>query len=141
MPRVVPCEERARTIVCVVSVTHPVGRVLLVDDEGAVRRSLVRILGAAGYHVVDADSGKQALDLLTRHSFDVVVTDVRMPDIDGFELLRAIRLHHPGLPVIFTTGAADEIDEKQFGVEVLAKPIDLNVLETMLRRARERNGG
>ncbi|HEU4681660.1 MAG TPA: response regulator [Gemmatimonadales bacterium] len=82
--------------------------VLLVDDEGAVRRFARRVLEREGYSVREARDGVEALDLLRQGgvSFDVVVTDIVMPRLNGVELMRALATSHPELPVILMSGYA-----------------------------------
>ena len=82
------------------------GRVLVVDDDVAVRMLVSRILQEAGYEVETATDGIGALQSLAsaRHDFDLVVTDVRMPAMDGWELGRRIHRDHPMLPVLYVSG-------------------------------------
>ena len=67
------------------------GRILVVDDSAVVRAIVSAMLRKVGYTVVEAVNGAQALNLIARHSFDVVVTDLRMPEKDGFEVLEAVK--------------------------------------------------
>jgi two-component system cell cycle response regulator len=80
------------------------GRVLVVDDSRLVRLVVARHLEAARYAVEQADDGRQALDKIERGSFDVVITDLRMPGLDGFEVLEATKRLAPGVEVIILTG-------------------------------------
>lgn len=66
-------------------------KILIVDDEAAVQRSLERLLCRAGYEVMVASSGAQALELLAQHQVHIVLTDFRMPLMCGNELLRAVK--------------------------------------------------
>lgn len=79
-------------------------KILIVDDEVMIRRVLVRILGDLADEVVCVEDGRQALQVLDRQQFDVVLSDVSMPNVSGIELLTAIREHDPELPVIVFTG-------------------------------------
>ncbi len=81
-------------------------RVLVVDDEPGIAELLHDLLQAAGCSVLTANSGHQALDALACHSVDLVVSDLRMPDIDGAGLWRALQAAHPALAdkVLFVTG-------------------------------------
>src|SRR5579883_1642186 len=88
----------------VAAVGGAVRRVLLVDDEEAVRRASARVLGAEGFEVVQAGDGREALGQLERGQFDVVVSDVMMPNMSGLDLLRTIRQRDLELPVILLTG-------------------------------------
>lgn len=82
-------------------------KVLLVDDQPEVRRVVRRSLARAGYIVVEAWNGRVAIDLAREASFDLVISDVRMPDMSGFELLSALQQHDPDLPVVLTSGSLD----------------------------------
>ncbi|MEP7226734.1 MAG: response regulator [Gemmatimonadales bacterium] len=82
--------------------------VLVVDDEAAVRRFAVRVLERESYVVVEARDGVEALELL-RHketAVDVVVSDIVMPRLNGVELMQALVVSHPDLPVILMSGHA-----------------------------------
>ena len=80
----------------------PRRRVLIVEDEPALRLSYERAFRPR-YDLVFASTGAEALDQLEQHTPDVAVLDMRLPDTDGVELLRRIRVTHPELPVIITT--------------------------------------
>src|SRR6266700_7603133 len=80
--------------------------ILVVDDIGANREILVRRFERRGYEVVEADGGSRALELIGQRVFDIVLLDVDMPDLNGFEVLKQIRQQHSAssLPVIMVTG-------------------------------------
>src|SRR5215467_1339009 len=80
-------------------------RVLVVDDEPVAARSYARALGAAGYHVAVAHDGREAAALANGQAFDVIVSDIAMPDMDGLALLRTIRQADLDVPMIFMTGS------------------------------------
>src|SRR5882672_2561126 len=87
----------------------PMGLVLIVDDEPAIRRSVRRILEYAGYEVLESGNGVDALCLLERTTPDVLITDLHMPDCDGFELTRSLRKSGRRQPkIILLSGDADE---------------------------------
>lgn len=107
----------------------PLGRVLLVDDEPELRRLLRRSLVRAGFEVVEAGHGRAALELARQASFDVVITDVRMPCMGGLELLERLQLESPDLPVVLISGSS-EFPTRQSAIDVgafdyLPKPIGL----------------
>ena len=77
--------------------------ILVVDDEGAIRYSVSKTLQRVGYHVSEAESGEKALEMLVQQEFDVILTDIRMPGIDGVELLRRIKEIAPDSSVILMT--------------------------------------
>jgi CheY-like chemotaxis protein len=82
--------------------------VLVVDDEAAVRRFAARVLESEGYVVVEAKDGIEALDLFkdVAISIEMVVSDIVMPRLNGVELMRALAVSHPDLPVILMSGYA-----------------------------------
>lgn len=79
-------------------------RLLVIDDEDIVLLSCRRALSPQGYEVKAVNSGEQALSLLEKEEFDVVMTDLKMPDMDGIELLRRIKAQWPEIEVIIITG-------------------------------------
>ncbi len=82
-------------------------RVLVIDDEQIVLNSVKRILGQAGFDVVTTPSGRQGLEWALKDPFDVVLTDIRMPDIGGMIVLRDIKRAKPEIPVMIITGYAN----------------------------------
>lgn len=117
-------------------------KVLVVDDDATLLELLVDTLEAVGYETVAAPGGIEALEALTKQSFDVIVTDVKMPGVDGITLLRKVRRHYPDLPVLFVTGVATPdliagADPDGF----LAKPFRISRIEEMIEgtiRRKER---
>src|SRR5262245_7051814 len=109
-------------------------KVLLCDDEGALCRGLARLLRPT-FDVVTAD-GPGGLALLDGEAFDVVVTDLRMPGVNGFELLEAVRRKRPGTPVIVMSGSAeihDAVRAMRAGArDFLVKPVETRQLEEAL---------
>jgi two-component system OmpR family response regulator len=107
-------------------------RILVVDDEPAVAEVLLDFLAEAGYTVDVALTGRDALTLIERTPPDVVLLDIRMPDMDGVEVLRRIRAAHPALPVIMIT-ASDDIGVaratlKMGALDYVSKPFDYGYL-------------
>jgi CheY-like chemotaxis protein len=106
-------------------------RVLVVDDLTINRLLLVRWLGRNGFEAVEADSGERALEILADSRFDLVVLDVVMPGMNGFEVLRRIRRTHAAdaLPVFMATGKSEEreiaLAAKLGANGYLIKPLDL----------------
>lgn len=117
-------------------------KILIVDDEKSVRETLREMLEYEGYEVVEADSGLQALDLFSQNSFDVVLCDIKMPGMDGMELLDKI-LQSYDIPVIMISGhgtidtAVDAIKKGAF--DFIIKPFDLNRLLISIRNALDRS--
>src|SRR5258708_5870298 len=83
------------------------GRVLSVDDSPVVRAMVRGYLHIGGYHVEEAENGPEALRHLATARYDVVITDLHMPELDGFALLSAVKREAPGTEVVFLTGAHD----------------------------------
>lgn len=110
-------------------------KILLVDDEPAVLFALSEALTdrRRGIQVVTATDGREAMATLEAQPIHLVVTDLRMPDVDGFELLAHLRRNHPGLPVILMTalGTAETASRlaSSGALECLAKPFDVAVLK------------
>ncbi len=115
-------------------------RILLVEDDDAVRSVAARMLESLGYRVVEANGGPQALAAHSNSSGEIhlVITDVSMPDIQGPELLRLLRRREPALRALFITGYSEEmaqLDPQQRGAPVLQKPFTLLSLATAVRSA------
>jgi signal transduction histidine kinase/DNA-binding response OmpR family regulator len=113
-------------------------RILVVDDDPHVARTLVDLLGFHGHDASRAESGEQALEMLGEHSFDLVILDVRLPGISGFETCLRIReTRGPSLPVIMLTALGDLASLRQ-GYEAgaddfLQKPVDTPALILKVR--------
>ena len=117
------------------------GRILVVDDDPAVRDITVQMLRQTGYAVVEAESGQAALDALARgETYDLLVVDVAMPGLNGVETVRRARELWPALHTLYITGYADVAgDEPPIGGEpVLKKPFRLNDLRTAVGNAIKR---
>jgi two-component system response regulator HydG len=117
-------------------------RVLVVDDEASARSGLARLLASDGHTVETAENAAVALELAAARSPDVVITDVKMPGMDGITLLQKLHELDAGLPVIVATAIADlasAVQAMRAGAEdFVAKPIDYDALSLMLERALER---
>jgi DNA-binding response OmpR family regulator len=117
-------------------------RVLVVDDEEDFLKALVTRLELRGMDVRGVTSGDEALETLAERSFDVVVLDIKMPGMDGIDVLRAIRREHAGTAVLVLTGhASQELSEegRSLGAfDYLIKPVKL---EKILQRIAAAAGG
>jgi len=115
------------------------GLILLVDDEPAVARAYARTLGAAGFTVVTAGDGREAADAARDKSFDVIVSDIAMPTMDGIELLRTVREYDLDVPFVIMTGgpAVDSAARAmEYGaLRYLVKPVTPEDLEAVVARA------
>jgi signal transduction histidine kinase/DNA-binding response OmpR family regulator len=119
------------------------GRILVVDDEPRMTDSVKALLAADGHDVVTANSGSEALAKLDKNAFDVVLADLRMPDVDGLEVLRAARQIAPDRPVVMMTAYAS-LDSAVAAIndgayDYLIKPIDLTEMRLTIRRAVEKH--
>jgi DNA-binding NtrC family response regulator len=116
-------------------------RILIVDDEEFVRESLVEVLSAAGYATATASSVGEALAALSSQSVQAVLTDLRMPDRDGMELLRELRRLGGAVPVVMMTGVGtvrDAVEAIKSGAyDFLQKPIDAEQMLLVTQRAVE----
>ena len=117
--------------------------ILIVEDEYAVERGIEYALQQEGYDVRIARSGEEGLEFATQQAPDLVILDVRLPGMDGFEVLRRLRAAGSKAPVLFLTARDDEVD-KVIGLELgaddyLTKPFSLRELmsriKALLRRA------
>ncbi|MGA9406027.1 MAG: response regulator [Bacteroidota bacterium] len=112
--------------------------ILVVDDEDALRTVLSSELESEGYIVATAGDGDEAISVLQGKSFDLVLLDIKMPRVDGFEVLRFIKERYPATKVIMLTGFADlknAIESKKLGAEdFVSKPYDLVDLLTTIER-------
>ena len=119
----------------------PRGRVLVVEDEPYVRRSLVDMLESRSFDVAESSSAVEALSLLAKTPVDVVLSDLRMRDVDGLELVRRLRASGAETPVILLTGHGDVTTAvsclKAGASDFILKPADPAVLEASLERALE----
>jgi DNA-binding NtrC family response regulator len=115
---------------------------MLVDDEERYLRTTAKLLEKRGIQVVTAQSGEQALELLKTHDVHVVILDVKMPGMDGFKTLRAIKTLYPPVEVIFLTGHAtmdSAIEGLQFGAfDYVMKPADIDDIVTKAVEAFEK---
>jgi CheY-like chemotaxis protein len=86
--------------------------ILVVDDHDAVRKSAVRLLASQGYQAVAVAGGREALHFLQTHAPGLVVVDLHMPDLDGLDVLRAVRADEriAGVPVVMLTASPDDHD-------------------------------
>jgi DNA-binding response OmpR family regulator len=128
-------------------VTAP--RILVVDDEQPVQQLLDRTLSSEGYEVVPALDGEQALERMKSQSFDLVMLDVMLPKLDGFEVCRRVRAES-SVPIIMLTAKAEEVADRVLGLELgaddyIIKTCSMRELRSrvkaVLRRARMNGGG
>src|SRR5258706_10953920 len=117
-------------------------RVLVVDDERSILQLLKEALTHWGYHVTTAQSGREALDALRTGVFHVAMTDIRMPDMSGLDLLRQIKTLDESIEVVVMTGypaissAVEALKEGAY--DYLSKPLILDEIQHLMARMMER---
>ena len=122
-------------------------KILVVEDERDLNRFVCISLRNAGYEVSTAYDGQEALDKLECEKFDLVLTDIMMPKMDGYELCQSIRSFEKELPIIFMTAKNDKLSEltgySSGADDYVVKPFDIDILllkiSAILRRLRIKN--
>ena len=113
-------------------------KLLVVDDEVESSENIADFFNRLGYEVSLANGGKEAISILEKNFFSVVLLDIKMPDLDGEEVLKFIKQKHPNSKVIVITGLDEGKSKKEFlkiGVhDYILKPINLSELAKMLDR-------
>jgi DNA-binding NtrC family response regulator len=116
--------------------------ILVVDDEASIRRTLQEILEYEDYDVEQAEDGEEALDAIRSDPYDLVLLDVKMPKVDGMEVLRAVADEAPELPVVMISGHGTietAVEATKLGAfDFIEKPPDLNRLLLTVRNALDR---
>jgi CheY-like chemotaxis protein len=130
-----------------VAAPRPLGaqaRILVVDDEAAGRKVLVKLLERLGYEVHAGEHGKRALELVGEHAFDLVITDINMPEMNGFELLAHLKGDDRtrDIPVIVVSGADDLASVvrciEQGAEDHVTKPFEVLLLQARVRASLEK---
>src|SRR4029078_12708134 len=114
-------------------------RILVVDDEQPVQQLLDRTLRSEGYDVVPALDGEQALDEIQRQAFDLVMLDVMLPKLDGFEGCRRVRAQS-SVPIIMLTAKAEEVADRVLGLELGADDYIIKTCSMRELRSRVKAG-
>lgn len=118
-------------------------KVIVVEDDVQLNRVVTNYLGMNGYQVIGCLNANEAYDAMYNENFDVILSDIMMPDIDGFEFTRTVRSINPNIPILFLS-ARDDLSAKQKGYQAgiddyMVKPVELEELvlriEALLRRA------
>jgi DNA-binding NtrC family response regulator len=118
-------------------------KVLIIDDERAIRRALKEILEYENCQVLEAENGKEGLDTIHSNSVDVIFCDIKMPIMDGMELLHQLKEEGSDVPIIMISGhgtletAVQAIKIGAF--DFIEKPLDLNRILVILRNVKDRN--
>jgi phosphoserine phosphatase RsbU/P len=117
-------------------------RILVVDDEPGMIRAVERVLSEE-HHVIGTRLSRDALSLASEFQPELAIIDIRMPDVDGFELMAQLKVRFPSLDVILMTGSVDDLDEKLVrairspAFYFIQKPFDREVLRTLVERCVE----
>jgi DNA-binding response OmpR family regulator len=117
--------------------------ILVVQDDENLNRNIINSLQRDGYSVQGVTSGAEAMRLLWDREFDVVISDQKMPDTDGFELLQWVRTYRPNIRMVMVAGAGSTTRAQALEngvVSYLEKPVDLHVLKEELRRLLQQTG-
>lgn len=113
--------------------------ILVVDDEELIRWSLARGLQREGYRILTAGSGEEALRTVQKEALDLVLLDLRLPDIHGLEVLRAIKAGDRRIPVIILTACSDAKSQEAAleagACDYIAKPFNLEEVKGSIREA------
>jgi putative two-component system response regulator len=117
-------------------------RILIVDDEETIRAILAKRLEREGYHCATAENGQEAINQFYKDNFSLVITDIKMPEMDGIELLRRLKAMDPTLIVIMVTAYAEievAVEAMHLGADdFILKPVDLELLIFTVRKALEK---
>ncbi|MBA09319.1 MAG: response regulator [Flavobacteriaceae bacterium] len=119
-------------------------RILIIEDEPAIRRVLVKILSDEdkSHELFEAENGIEGINLIKKHQFDLIISDVKMPKVDGIEVLEFINLNFPEIPFVMISGHGDldmAVDSMKKGAfDYISKPPDLNRLLTTVRNALDK---
>lgn len=125
----------------------PMFKVLVVEDDRDLRQLFARVLQRSGYETLEAGDGQQALEVLEREYVDVIISDIMMPVMDGYELVRSLREADMNMPVLMIT-AKDAFDDMRRGFlsgtdDYMIKPVNVNEMvlrvSALLRRAQMAN--
>lgn len=117
-------------------------RILIVDDEEGMRRLLVRVLAREGYETVAVASGPEALQQVGGESFDLVITDIKMPGMGGLDLLQELKSFDPGLPIVVITayGTVESAVQalRSGAYDYITKPFETDEIKLTVAKALER---
>ena len=111
-------------------------KIMIVDDEPPIRAVVKKVLTA--FNVLEAENGKAAMKLAAETTPDLVIADINMPEMDGFQLLNSLREKYPDLPVVGLSGYVSPDDAEQFGFDAFfVKPLSFALLEEQIRARLE----
>ena len=112
--------------------------ILVVDDEPSYRKAMKRLLNTDGHNVTLAEDGIDGLRILQKKEFDMVLTDINMPNMNGWEFLEKLNLLYPDLPVAIITGYLEYMDSTKYKIDIstrkiLRKPIKLKDIRELIK--------
>ena len=113
------------------------GMILLVEDEAPARYAFAQILRNHGHEVMEAADGREALELLEKHHFGLVITDLAMPKVTGFGLVAQMRVKWPNIPILLLTAYLSPNSSRALlrgNVEFIPKPVDSDELIARVER-------
>ena len=119
-------------------------KILIIEDEPAIRRVLVKILAEEdkSHQIDEAENGIEAINKIKKESYDLIISDIKMPKVDGMEVLDFSKKNTPETPIIMISGHGDlelAVDSMKKGAfDYISKPPDLNRLLTTVRNALDR---
>ena len=120
------------------------GKILVVDDDPVVTLSCKRILGTGGYNIVTVDKGKEAIKKISSEKFDLLISDIRLPDIDGITVIKESKNIQPDLDVVIITGYPNLEDAKEsvrLGVfEYIEKPFTPEFMINVAKKIFDKRG-
>lgn len=122
-------------------------KILLVEDDKELNHTVCSFLNQSGYETIGCPDANDAYNIMYNNTFDLIISDIMMPDIDGFEFAKTVRELNENIPILFMT-ARDDFASKQRGYHIgiddyMIKPVDLDELflriGALLRRAKIAN--
>ncbi len=110
-------------------------KILVIDDENSIRLLLKKMLEREGFDVMTASDGKEGMDIISKAAFDLVITDIVMPEKEGIEIIMELKKGYPDIPIIAISGGGVvipemylDLAEKLGAVRTFSKPIDKETL-------------
>lgn len=120
------------------------GKIIVLDDDPVVTLSCKRILGAEGYNIITAEKGEEALKKISKEEFDLLISDIRLPDINGIIVLKESKIIQPKLDVVIITGYPNLEDAKESvklgAFEYIEKPFTPDFMINVAKRVFDRRG-
>jgi len=118
--------------------------ILLVDDDQEFRKAMKKLFEKSGYNVTTAADGREALEILSKETFDLVISDLRMPNLNGMELMEQMKKAKMDVPIIFITAYGEVesyMDLMNLGAfEYINKPVKGQEILALAKRALEKRG-